>query len=96
MAHKMWFSFFVGISEANGSRLTPLQLRIRDKLGNVPKRYRRSIDAFHVALGRPPLWDDTPALKSTGDWSIDEMRRKYERERKRIWRKKRKEAKDGR
>jgi hypothetical protein len=41
------------------SRLTPLQLRIRDKLGNAPKRYRRSIDAFHVALGRPPLWGDT-------------------------------------
>jgi len=41
------------------SRLTPLQLRIRDKVGNVPKRYRRSIDRYRVALGRPPLWDDT-------------------------------------
>ena len=41
------------------SRLTPLQLRLRDKVGNVPKRYRRSIDRYRVALGRPPLWDDT-------------------------------------
>ena len=45
------------------SRLTPLQLRLRDKVGDVPKRWRRSIDRYRVALGRPPLWDDTVADK---------------------------------
>ena len=45
------------------SRLTPLQLRLRDKVGDVPKRWRRSIDRYRVALGRPPLWDDTVTVK---------------------------------
>jgi hypothetical protein len=96
MTHELWFCFFVGIFEANGSRLTPTQLRIRERCGKVPKHIRQSIDRYRIALGRPPLWDDTPVLKSTGDWYRDEMRRKCERERKRIWRKKRKESKDGR
>ena len=40
-------------------RLAPLRLGRRDKVGDVPKRWRRSIDRYRVALGRPPLWDDT-------------------------------------
>lgn len=36
--------------------LTPVQLRIRERCGKVPKRIQRSIDRYRVALGRPPLW----------------------------------------
>jgi hypothetical protein len=38
------------------SRLTPTQLRIRERCGKVPKHIQRSIDRYRVALGRPPLW----------------------------------------
>ena len=38
--------------------LTPTQRRIRDRCGNVPRHYRRSIDAYRVARGMPPLWGD--------------------------------------
>lgn len=38
--------------------LTPTQRRIRDACGNVPGRYRRSIDRYRVARGMPPLWGD--------------------------------------
>jgi hypothetical protein len=36
--------------------LTPMQLRIRERCGKVPKHLRRSVDRYRVALGRPPLW----------------------------------------
>jgi len=36
--------------------LTPLQLRIRERCGKVPKHLQRSVDRYRVALGRPPLW----------------------------------------
>lgn len=36
--------------------LTPVQLRIRERCGKVPRRFQRSIDRYRVALGRPPLW----------------------------------------
>lgn len=38
------------------SRLTPTQLRIRERCGKVPRHIQRSIDRYRVALGRPPLW----------------------------------------
>jgi len=38
------------------SRLTPTQLRIRERCGKVPKHIQRSIDRYRIALGRPPLW----------------------------------------
>jgi hypothetical protein len=38
------------------SRLTPTQLRIRERCGKVPKHIRQSIDRYRIALGRPPLW----------------------------------------
>lgn len=41
-------------------RLTPVQREIRDRCGNVPKRIRRSIDAYRVARGMVPLWSVSP------------------------------------
>lgn len=41
-------------------RLTPVQREIRDRCGNVPKRIRRSIDAYRVARGMVPLWGSSP------------------------------------
>ena len=38
------------------SRLTPKQLRIRERCGKVPRYIQRSIDDYRIALGRPPLW----------------------------------------
>lgn len=38
------------------ARLTPMQLRIRERCGKVPRHIQRSIDRYRVALGRPPLW----------------------------------------
>jgi hypothetical protein len=42
------------------NRLTPVQREIRDRCGNVPKRIRRSIDAYRVARGMVPLWSSSP------------------------------------
>lgn len=41
-------------------RLTPAQREIRDRCGNVPKRIRRSIDAYRIARGMVPLWGSSP------------------------------------
>ena len=38
------------------NRLTPTQLRIRERCGKVPRHIQRSIDRYRIALGRPPLW----------------------------------------
>ena len=37
-------------------RLTKTQLEIRARCGNTPRHIRRSIDAYRVARGMPPLW----------------------------------------
>jgi hypothetical protein len=42
--------------DAATAELTPMQLRIRERCGKVPKHIQRSIDRYRVALGRPPLW----------------------------------------
>jgi hypothetical protein len=42
------------------SRLTPTQLRIRERCGKVPKHIQRSVDRYRIALGRPPLWGGFP------------------------------------
>jgi hypothetical protein len=39
-----------------GSRLTPTQLAIRDRCGQLPKRLQRSIDQFRQSVDLPPLW----------------------------------------
>jgi hypothetical protein len=36
--------------------LTPVQLRIRERCGKVPRHVQRSLDRYRMALGRPPLW----------------------------------------
>lgn len=45
-----------GLKDEDDKRLTPVQREIRDRCGDVPKRIRRSIDAYRVALGMVPLW----------------------------------------
>jgi len=42
--------------DAATAELTPMQLRIRERCGKVPKHIQRSIDRYRIALGRPPLW----------------------------------------
>jgi hypothetical protein len=99
MAGELWFSIQVGVGlerhAATFDGLTDAQREIRDRCGNVPKRIRRSIDAYRVARGMVPLWDDQP-LKSTGDWWRDATRRRFDRERQQRRRARLRRAKHGR
>jgi hypothetical protein len=87
MDSQLWFSILVGVGldrcESLVDGLTTNQRQIRDRCGNVPKRIRRSIDAYRLACGMVPLWPDLPKLHSTGDYHRDQMRRKRDRERQR-------------
>lgn len=49
-----------------GSRLTPTQMAIRDRCGQLPKRLQRSIDQFRQSVDLPPLWAGMAGGGSSG------------------------------
>jgi hypothetical protein len=44
------------MKDDDDKRLTPAQRRMRDEAADIPKRYRRSVDAYRRACGFTPLW----------------------------------------
>ncbi len=53
------------MKDDDDKRLTPAQRRMRDEVADIPKRFRRSVDAYRRACGFTPLWGSSLDQRKT-------------------------------